>query len=196
VAAAATALNLAFALGGASYLACFRLPFLGSLIALSLGALLAEGERAGEGGEALQRSLGRVVLLVGLPLFLATQPLWFLHKARTSVFFLGSVDLAFSLLSVGALMLLAGAERRGRTGWLVKAFSWRPLTAIGKISYGVYVGHRLLMAFWPETSARLGLPAAPWPNLLVLSALSIALAGISWVLIERPILGLKKRYPY
>lgn len=196
VAAAATVLNLAFALGGASYLACFRLPFLGSLIALSLGALLAEGERAGEDGETLRRSLGRAILWVGLPLFLATQPLWFLHQARTSIFFLGTVDLSFSLLSVGALMLLTGGEGREGTGWLARALSWRPLTAIGKISYGVYVGHRLLMAFWPAASARLGLPAAPWANFLMLSALSIALAGVSWVLIERPILGLKKRFPY
>jgi peptidoglycan/LPS O-acetylase OafA/YrhL len=192
----AAALNLVFAWGGVTYLACFRLPFLASLIPLSLGALLAEAERAGVGGWALRRGLARAFLLVGLPLLAATQPLWFWHTARTSVFFLGFVDVAFSLLSVAALLSLVG-DGRSASGRLAQVFSWRPLVSIGKISYGIYVGHRLLMTFWPAPLARLGLGSLlPAMNLLALSAVSVALAAVSWLLIERPILGLKRYFPY
>jgi peptidoglycan/LPS O-acetylase OafA/YrhL len=192
----AAALNLAFAWGGATYLACFRLPFLGSLIPLSLGALLAEAEWVGKGGSVVRSGLTWAFLLAGLPLLAATQRLWFQHMARTSIFFLGFVDVAFSLLSLAALLALTGKGRLA-SGRLAKVFSWRPLAGIGKISYGIYVGHRLLMAFWPGLLARLGWSALPpVANLLVLSAIAMALAAVSWFLIEKPILSLKRLLPY
>ncbi|HET9209280.1 MAG TPA: acyltransferase [Thermoanaerobaculia bacterium] len=193
---AATGLNLAFAWSGASFLACFRLPFLGCLIPLGLGALLAEAEWTGDGSE-VRRWLRRIFLGVGLPLLVATQTFWFLQRARTSWFYLGFVDVAFGLLSVATLLELTRRSEPAASRWLPRAFAWRPLVGLGKISYGVYVGHRLLMAVWPAALARSGAPPLPPSiNLLALSACSIALAAISWFGVERPILTLKRKLPY
>jgi peptidoglycan/LPS O-acetylase OafA/YrhL len=194
LAIAAAALNLVFAWSGASYLTCFRLPFLGSLIPLALGALLAEAEWAG--CSEVRRWLWRLFLAVGLPLLVATQVVWFQQVARTSRFYLGTVDVAFGLLSAAALIVLTQRGRAAANG-LAKAFAWPPLVGLGKISYGVYVGHRLLMALWPAVLARLALnPLPPLVNLVALSACSIALAALSWFGIERPLLAFKRYFPY
>jgi peptidoglycan/LPS O-acetylase OafA/YrhL len=193
---AAAGLDLAFAWSGASYLACFRLPFLGSLIPLGLGALLAEAEWTGD-GSGVRRWLWRIFLGAGLPLLVATQTLWFLQRARTSWFYLGFVDMAFGLLSVVTLLALTRQDQPVPGGWLPRAFSWRPLVGLGKISYGVYVGHRLLMAARPAILARSDAGTLPPSvNLLALSACSIALAALSWFGIEKPILALKRKFPY
>jgi peptidoglycan/LPS O-acetylase OafA/YrhL len=188
-------LNLVFAWRGASFLVCFRLPFLGSLIPLALGALLAEADRTMK-ASALRQWLWRLFLAVGLPLLVATQILWFHQAARTSRFYLGSVDVAFGLLSVVTLMALtqSGGTAASR---LSRALTWRPLLGLGKISYGVYVGHRLLTAVWPAALARAGVGSLPsWASLLALSSCSVALAVLSWYAIEKPILSLKRRFPY
>lgn len=79
--------------------------------------------------------------------------------------------------------------------WLVAmAPRWRvltlaPLRGVGRISYAVYVIHPML----PEALARTGLPAiAVWQGV----GLSLALAWVSWILVERPILRLKRYWPY
>ncbi len=196
LALAATGLDLAFAWSGASFITCFRLPFLGSLIPLALGALLAEAEWSGD-GSGVRRWLWRIFLGVGLPLLVATQTLWFLQRARTSWFYLGLVDVAFGLLSVVTLLGLTRQDEPAPGGWLPRSFSWRPLVGLGKISYGVYVGHRLLMAAWPAILTRSGAGTLPPSvNLLALSACSIALAALSWFAVERPALSLKRKFPY
>jgi peptidoglycan/LPS O-acetylase OafA/YrhL len=95
-------------------------------------------------------------------------------------------------------------------GWLVwRAWSgfsgaskhvleWRPLAAIGTVSYGVYVYH----VFAPRTAgAVLRLFDAPMsfqgPTvILAVAALVTAIAaGLSWYFFERPILQFEKSYP-
>ena len=70
--------------------------------------------------------------------------------------------------------------RRRRSG----ALAWRPLTALGVISYGVYLYH------WPIylwlSPERTGLPAAPL--LLLRVTLTITLATASFLFLEQPIL--------
>ncbi len=61
-----------------------------------------------------------------------------------------------------------------------KALTWRPLAAVGKISYGLYLWHGIIV--WYQ---------APWP---VTVAVSFAAAIASWFLVERPFLALKRRF--
>ena len=58
--------------------------------------------------------------------------------------------------------------------------SWRPLAYVGKISYGLYLWHGLVI-WWH----------LPWP---VAVPLSIAMAIVSFHVIEQPFLGLKDRF--
>jgi peptidoglycan/LPS O-acetylase OafA/YrhL len=97
----------------------------------------------------------------------------------------------FASLTLLAVFLNQGS---GLTRWL----EWRPLAALGTISYGVYLYHKLLPA-WMLTglARRLGLAWEP-PELVlsaVIFAITLAVAGLSWVLIERPLLRLKDRPP-
>lgn len=83
-----------------------------------------------------------------------------------------------------------------------KILEIRPLTFIGKISYGLYVYHYLFIVYYfmfaRELTSRLPFPVAiDWMiHLLIATTLSIATASISWFLFEQPILRLKSRFSY
>jgi peptidoglycan/LPS O-acetylase OafA/YrhL len=70
------------------------------------------------------------------------------------------------------------------------------LTYLGKISYGLYLYHYVVLRF---SAGRLRL-WAPWAMPPGRQAVTILLcfvaAGLSWVLIEQPILRLKRRFEY
>jgi peptidoglycan/LPS O-acetylase OafA/YrhL len=78
--------------------------------------------------------------------------------------------------------LLIAAARWGSgpaVGWL----GWRPLAALGAISYGLYLWHLPLLLVMRHASL---LPVALGPRLFVVLAVSVAAAAVSWRYIERP----------
>lgn len=85
-----------------------------------------------------------------------------------------------ALHAVATVVLILAATRPGVLG---TALSWRPLTALGRISYGVYLYH------WPLylwiSPRRLGLD--PWPTTAVRVAVTLVVATASFLLIERRI---------
>ena len=73
---------------------------------------------------------------------------------------------------------------------------WRPLTYLGKISYGLYLYHYVILMI-SAGQLRLWAPwAMPASRQLVTVLLCFLAASLSWVLIEQPILGLKTRFEY
>lgn len=87
--------------------------------------------------------------------------------------------LAFAV--VWAVVLLAGVNGHGSLSRLLRS---RALVTCGKISFGLYVWHMLVITLIEDYS---GLP--PALDLLLAAALCGGLASLSWVLIEKPALG-------
>ncbi|HEU5153364.1 MAG TPA: acyltransferase, partial [Gemmatimonadales bacterium] len=87
---------------------------------------------------------------------------------------------------------------RGVGGTAGRVLSFKPLVYLGRISYGVYLIHLFVpdLLYLVTTSTNLPYPATAPQAFLVFSAISIALAAISWHWYEGPINRLKRRFPY
>ena len=93
----------------------------------------------------------------------------------------------------GGLILMA---RTTEMGWL----KVRPLTALGRYSYGLYIWHHLIFAgvfsLWPITTVQGGGPA--FPEILARAAVcwvvAMMAAWLSWHLLERRFIDLKERW--
>ncbi|RWG08391.1 MAG: acyltransferase, partial [Mesorhizobium sp.] len=83
-------------------------------------------------------------------------------------------------------------------GRLGKLAELPPLLFLGRISYGVYLYHPILLAY--------AVKAQPWIPLnvseqgpgrfVVAGAATLLAASLSWALFEKPLNGLKRYFPY
>lgn len=87
----------------------------------------------------------------------------------------------WALLPVTGAVLLIAAGPAARLNRLLLAN--RPMVWVGRISYPLYLWHWPVLAF-----VRIAFNAEPaWPGMLLLLALSVALAGLTWRFVERPL---------
>ncbi len=86
----------------------------------------------------------------------------------------------------------------GFPGILGKLLSASVVRYLGRISYGIYVYHGFALELVPWACARVGLtyPGEGYLRATILTAFSVALAALSWHLLESPINELKKWFPY
>src|SRR3954463_10729475 len=81
-----------------------------------------------------------------------------------------------------ALVIAAASEGRGpAVAWLRS----RALVFAGVVSYGIYLWHVPVILVLDNQGA---LPAALWPRMLVVGTATIAIATVSWRVVERPVL--------
>jgi peptidoglycan/LPS O-acetylase OafA/YrhL len=90
---------------------------------------------------------------------------------------------------------LLGLASTAVVGWTVLrspvVLGWRPLRAVGLVSYGVYLWHYPVIRLLEVEG---GGPLSG-PEQVLATALSLALAALSYVVVERPLLRLKRRFP-
>ena len=136
-------------------------------------------------------ALASIVLLAAFPYFI-------LFKETDPVLSFWISTIGFSLLAVFylGLLLLALTYSDGWFGRILRT-SW--LKALGTISYGVYLFHWVVVGLifaifqhkrpWAQTSAEHGL-------VLLALAFTIAIATVSWNVIEKPLLKIGHRVKY
>lgn len=163
---------------GLQPLAAEVLPF-GVTDALGIGALLA-CMRAPEYAPS-SRAIRRIVVTASAAGF----AIYWLLFATGTAHFLWETLLALAFSAVA----LAAIEERHDGPW--RALTWRPLVALGRISYGVYLIHLpITYVLWRATTLVLppGTRLPLWVLVPLWSASTIALAALSWRYFEQPIL--------
>lgn len=133
-------------------------------------------------GKLPVRNAGRFgwAALLGL---LAFTFFWPQGPAGNLVYYGGYTLLALAAAAI-VNAVLVGA--RGLSGLL----SVRPLTAIGRVSYGLYLWHLMIL----DIVVQHGSSIDAWSRAGLGLALSAAATAASWYFVERPFLRLKARY--
>jgi peptidoglycan/LPS O-acetylase OafA/YrhL len=106
-----------------------------------------------------------------------------------------TVNILFNSLAAGAVFAWVIARTaRGFTGVGKKILEFAPLLYLGKISYGLYIYHN----FMPGVFAKLHVPEphSLWLRFGTRALATVAIASVSWYLVEKPINGLKRYFEY
>jgi peptidoglycan/LPS O-acetylase OafA/YrhL len=161
-----------------------------SFTALGCGALLA-----------LVREMPRaqsIIRLLGVTAFIA------LVAMDVTVRF-GSLDVPLwvryavtDTLCTAALTALLSKAAEGFTGPVGALLTLAPLRYLGRISYGLYLYHLPALLLVIIAFNKVGLPIPdPGPiKLLIVGAVTVVAAALSWHLFEEPINRLKRLLPY
>ena len=164
---------------------------------LALGAFLAVTARQPGGLEGLVRALPRVVALVGG--LLAFTFIWTLPVSRQGLELVLPVRAALILILLACLLVWALiAQERSATS---RFFCSRSMVFLGTYSYGLYVYHHFISFYLIsnrtdlELARWLGAHAAAVALQATLGAsVSLALAYLSYELLEKRFLGLKRLF--
>ena len=113
----------------------------------------------------------------------------FLTHGSTARWYIAISFTAIDLLA--AAFLLESIHPSGKLGAVLR---WKPLRALGLISYGFYVYHDLLHDFYSYFAARY-FPSHPLTASACAALLgTLVLSTLSYLLLEKPMLRLKRRF--
>ncbi len=96
----------------------------------------------------------------------------------------------YSLVGFGIVAFLTLGEK---IGWFSRLLSWSVLRFVGRISYGLYLYHLVVLFFLALNPARVE-DGASWPRVLTALVVSFAISIVSYFAIEQPLLRLKARF--
>lgn len=153
----------------------------GCLDSLGAGSLLAIWSAAGDAGK---RYVG-FCRNAGLAGFLVPTVL-----AQFIRFPAGIVSAPFLSLVFVWLVARAAEGFSGALGWV---FSMRPMILTGRVSYGMYVYHNFMPGLWHRAATHFHWNADAGLGVVAPYALAVMAAGLSWILLERPLQNLRLR---
>ncbi|TIW71408.1 MAG: acyltransferase [Mesorhizobium sp.] len=106
--------------------------------------------------------------------------------------------LLLEVLPLAPLLVVVASCSSGVGGYRGRLLDLSPLQALGRISYGVYLYHNIVLA--------LAVMFQPWIPLnvseqgpgrfLVVGTATVIVASMSWMVFEKPLNGLKRHFPY
>jgi peptidoglycan/LPS O-acetylase OafA/YrhL len=166
--------------------------------ALAMGGLVAIAARRADGAAWLRRHLDRWTVLLIAALAVVTVASHALSRKQiiTQTFGYSILALAFAVLIAWAvLQSTTGASR------LVAWLSWRPLRAVGRVSYGMYLFHlplhlyvtRVLLASTLDGDGATPNLALAAGYFFAASLVVFVLAQLSWSLFEKRLLAWSPR---
>jgi peptidoglycan/LPS O-acetylase OafA/YrhL len=164
---------------------------------LALGAFLAVAARQPGGLERLVQALPRVIIFVGR--LFAASVAWTRPSSRQGMELLGAVRPALILMLLACLLMWAviAPERSA----ISRFFRSRPMVFLGTYSYGLYVYHHFISYYL--SANRTELEVARWlgshgtavaVQATLGASVSLALAYLSYELIEKRFLRLKRLF--
>lgn len=198
---------------GQTWLRMYLVP-IACLDSLGIGALLAVCMDRNAPHRRLGRWVSRAGFWIGVPGTILVFVFHYYMFQRTQLFAralaaahlskpMVEADLGWAwavtldfLISLGCAWAVARAAAgfRGVAGYVL---SWRPIVAVGAVSYGIYVLHPLVQL---NAINWFVLHHRPIPRVfqrfVMLTILSIAAAMVSWYLLEKPLNNLKRKFPY
>lgn len=83
----------------------------------------------------------------------------------------------------GSVLVLLGIHRRQTAGWVAATLRSRPFVGLGLVSYSLYLWHWPLLAI--DANVRFEASSSAWR--LLLCALAVGLAWLSWRFVEQPL---------
>jgi peptidoglycan/LPS O-acetylase OafA/YrhL len=162
------------------------------LDSLAGGSLLAVLSQSISGREMIPRVLNRLALPMGSLAFLAVFGLYY-YKIEATAYYILS-DLFCTLV----FCWLVSTASRGFKGVLGRLLEFNLLTYLGKITYGIYVYHNFVPGLLSPILKQFGTEYRTTSLLHFMLALvvTLAMASLSWSLIEQPINNLKRHFKY
>jgi peptidoglycan/LPS O-acetylase OafA/YrhL len=165
---------------------------LSHLDAFALGALLTVADIP-------KARIQFVALLIGLPV------LGIVTNALASGTWTGAANLGLPLLLPYAYQSVWGYTALNylfavllfgvaRLGWYERFLEFRPLAYLGRISYGLYVYHFAIIWFVTVPFDVSSTDPIPFANAAAALILTVIVAGLSYRLLEKPMIDLKDRF--
>jgi peptidoglycan/LPS O-acetylase OafA/YrhL len=171
---------------GYNGLGTILLPF-GCSDQLGFGALLAYSCWAGDPNMRKSRILN-VGFLLGILLMVVLTALRVIMPATVWI-----VVMPFATALGFAWLIGRAAQGFGGLGGVI--LNSAPLLYLGKISYGLYIYHAFVSWVILRGAAYMTveLPESEWIRFVIYAAVTIAVASLSWHVIESPIMNLRRR---
>jgi len=166
---------------------------IGHLDSLGLGALLALAFQADPEGVRTRSVLVRIVLPVGLAIYVTVLALSHYGVSNRPMIVLDKTGAAL------VFCWLIGFASFGLRGIPGRILDYGPIVYLGKISYGIYIFHLLipLIAFaWIAKHLGVSYSNTGFVNFVATSLATFAVAALSWHFFEAPINRLKRHFPY
>jgi peptidoglycan/LPS O-acetylase OafA/YrhL len=151
---------------------------LAALVAERRSVLVRRGTRFHELGLVLG-----ALATIGLGIVATRSPWPHVIGLQDQVGMLSTAVFPAALSAASAAAILAAW--RGELGSVGRVLGSGPFVAVGRISYGIYVFHLLVLSYFTHHAWH---PTRPLTRALLALAATIALAGASWRILERPLI--------